>query len=171
MLDLRSVHQRVSMETWRSIDGYPDYEVSDRGRVRSVKKEPHRILKPQRHTGGYRIVTFWHGGVPTIHLVHKLVLTVFVGPRPDGTQACHGNGDRTDNRVENLRWDTPSANQADRIRHGTRYGRPGTRHRLTRRRAEEIRQRYAGNVSALARELNLPRTTVADIINRRTYAA
>jgi plasmid maintenance system antidote protein VapI len=34
-------------------------------------------------------------------------------------EACHENNNRSDNRLENLRWDTPKANQADRIRHGT----------------------------------------------------
>jgi hypothetical protein len=47
------------------------------------------------------------------------VLEAFVGPCPEGMQACHNNGNRLDNRLENLRWDTPSANQKDRIHHGT----------------------------------------------------
>ncbi|AEK09646.1 HNH endonuclease [Mycobacterium phage Mozy] len=52
-------------------------------------------------------------------LVHVLVLEAFVGPRPEGMNACHNNGIPNDNRVENLRWDTPSENNRDLIRHGT----------------------------------------------------
>jgi hypothetical protein len=43
----------------------------------------------------------------------------FVGPAPEGMEGCHYNGDPTDNRLENLRWDTRKANVADAIRHGT----------------------------------------------------
>lgn len=45
--------------------------------------------------------------------VHSLVLTAFVGPRPPGMEACHWDGDKTNNRIGNLRWDTTKANAAD----------------------------------------------------------
>jgi hypothetical protein len=157
-------------EIWHSIAGFPDYEVSDLGRVRSVKKNRNAlVLKPQKHTGGYRIVTFWSNGTPTIHFVHKLVLAAFIGPRPEGMQACHGNGVEADNRLVNLRWDTPKANQADRAAHGTRYGRPGSSFRATPAIVARVRRGLSPNITALARELKLPRTTVADIVNRRTH--
>lgn len=161
----------ISAETWRGVFGFPDYEVSDAGRVRSIKRGGRRVLKPQRHTGGYHIVTFWSAGSPTIHLVQKLVLEAFVGTRPTGQQACHGNGDKADNRLENLRWDTPKANQADRVAHGTRYGRAGSkgRRRITPAIVTSIRAEAKPNITALARTLRLPRTTVADVVNRRTY--
>jgi hypothetical protein len=51
---------------------------------------------------------------------HHLVLLAFVGQPLNGNmEACHNNGTRTDNRLENLRWDTPTGNQMDRITHGT----------------------------------------------------
>lgn len=159
------------MECWRTIAGFPQYEVSDCGRVRSLKKGV-KILKPQQHSGGYQKVTFWRNGEEHQIFVHKLVLIAFVGPRPASLQACHGDGDKTNNQLFNLRWDTPAANQMDRVAHGTRYGRPG---RLGPRKdmreiVAYIRRESRPNISALARELNLPRTTVADIVNRRTHA-
>lgn len=51
--------------------------------------------------------------------VHRLVLEAFVGPRPEGMECCHYNGDPADNRLENLRWDTSKGNTSDSIRHGT----------------------------------------------------
>ena len=56
--------------------------------------------------------------------VHKLVLEAFVGPAPAGMVCCHWNGDPTDNRIENLRWDTMKANQGDSARHGTKVKPP-----------------------------------------------
>ncbi len=63
-----------------------------------------------RRTGSRRVLTYY---------VHALVLTAFVGPRPTPEhEGCHGNNRRTDNRVFNLRWDTPAGNAADKKRRG-----------------------------------------------------
>lgn len=48
-------------------------------------------------------------------------MEAFVGPCPEGMEVCHNNGDCTDNRLENLRYDTKSANMLDRVRHGTHH--------------------------------------------------
>jgi hypothetical protein len=42
--------------------------------------------------------------------VHDLVLLAFVGPKPEGLEVCHGNDVKADNRLQNLRYDTRSAN-------------------------------------------------------------
>jgi hypothetical protein len=63
--------------------------------------------------------------------VHHLVLEAFVGPRPAGHEAAHGDGDKTNNALANLRWATPKENAADRYRHGTVLF--GTRHPLGRK--------------------------------------
>lgn len=51
--------------------------------------------------------------------IHRLVLETFIGPCPPGHQGCHNDGNGTNNRLGNLRWDTPKNNMADRIAHGT----------------------------------------------------
>lgn len=50
--------------------------------------------------------------------VHTLVLEAFVGPRLDGMEARHLNGDPADNRLDNLAWGTKEENAADKLRHG-----------------------------------------------------
>ncbi len=52
-------------------------------------------------------------------LVHRLILLAFVGECPDGLQACHYDGDKSNCRLSNLRYDTPKGNAADKVRHGT----------------------------------------------------
>lgn len=117
-----------STEVWKPIPGCEgEYEVSDQGRVRSLDRHVEgmlgmrrgRVLKPQwagPRGKQYRQVTLRDGHQLKVHL---LVLTVFAGPRPDGLQGCHTNGDKSDNRLINLRWDTPGANNRDKRAHGT----------------------------------------------------
>ncbi len=50
---------------------------------------------------------------------HRLVLTAFAGPCPEGLECRHLNGIRTDNRLGNLAWGTPEVNNADKKIHGT----------------------------------------------------
>lgn len=105
-------------EVWRAVPGYEgDYEVSNLGRVRSFKHSAAgRLLAA--HPAGTR-------GYPTVILcgkkrvnakVHHLVLLAFVGPRPPGLMGLHGDDDPTNNRVENLRWDTQASNEQDKVR-------------------------------------------------------
>ena len=111
-------------EEWRKIEGYKAYEVSNMGRVRSywdrhgmggrIMDTPQRILTG--NTGGkYKAVGLSQKtrGWRKQHLVHRLVLEAFVGPRPAGLEICHYDDDGHNNRLENLRYDTPLANAAD----------------------------------------------------------
>jgi len=116
-----------NVEVWRTIDNYPDYQVSNKGRVRSWKNRSGRgarpnaprLLKLTTDKKGYQVVGFSDGKHKKQWFVHKAVLTAFVGPRPDGMECCHGDGNRANNCLENLRWDTKIANEADRAKHGT----------------------------------------------------
>jgi hypothetical protein len=76
--------------------------------------------------GYFRVnVTDDSGRYRTMH-VHTLVALAFLGQRPAGEQVCHGDGDRTNNALRNLRYDTPTGNQVDIDRHQTRV--KGERH-------------------------------------------
>lgn len=96
---------------------YPRYWVTDSGRIFSERSN--RFLKPIR-MGEYCGVTIVnrHGELVKRYL-HRLILEIMTGVCPPGLQACHNNGDKTDNRVVNLRWDTPQANNDDKRAHGT----------------------------------------------------
>lgn len=75
-------------------------------------------MKLRWRSGRPYIGAHTNGKVTNLY-ISRLVLECFVGPRPLGMHGCHNDGDPKNNRVENLRWDTPRGNQADRIRHGT----------------------------------------------------
>jgi hypothetical protein len=115
---------------WASIPGLDHYEVSELGSVvrrsHTVKDSryierclPEKTLKPMKNHDGYMRVKM----KGRLVFVHVLVLEAFVGPRPPGMQCCHNNGIPDDNRLINLRWDTPKNNVHDRRFHGTyQYG-------------------------------------------------
>ena len=92
-------------EIWCPIKGYEGlYEVSDQGRVRSIKFGKERILKPLRNTCGYLQVDLWKNGEHKMYLVHRLVAQTFT-PNPDNlTEVNHKDEDKDNNSVQNLEW-------------------------------------------------------------------
>jgi hypothetical protein len=101
------------------VDGHPEYEVSSLGRVRSFKSGEEKILKPEIDRHGYCRVVFSYGRVRVRRLVHQLVLEAFVSPRPSPKHlTAHGDANRANNVVNNLRWATLQDNADDRVRHG-----------------------------------------------------
>jgi|688.fasta_scaffold962742_2 hypothetical protein len=122
-----------SNEQWLPVVGYEGiYEVSDQGRVRSLDRiitypdgheQTHmgKGLSPWSDPQGRQQVTLTINSNTKSVRVHRLVLEAFIGPCPSGMVACHWNDDSTDNRLENLRWDTPLANAQDLRRNGGQY--------------------------------------------------
>jgi hypothetical protein len=114
-------------EEWRPIAGFPDYLVSDLGRVVSrrphararVKDCPPRELAGGQNGQGYRYVKVSRDGEFSVkRYVHHLVAEAFHGPRPEGLHVRHIDGDSLNNAADNLRYGTASENERDKIRHG-----------------------------------------------------
>ena len=100
------------------------YEINSFGAIRRIGKacgaRVGHTLKPQLHTSrGYLIIRLCAGGVCHSYDVHTLVARTFIGPRPLGMEVCHHDGSRTNPCLSNLRYDTPTGNNADKQRHGT----------------------------------------------------
>lgn len=128
---------------YRDVQGFPGYRVGSDGSVWSEFQKTvgrkfgrsgnWRMLKPKPSRGGYLRVQLYRDGKSVYRCIHHLVLEAFVGPRPDGMEACH-DPDPTpaNNALANLRWDTRSNNNADKIKHGTHQaGEKNPAHRLT----------------------------------------
>lgn len=118
MDDSRADHSSA-IESWRPVVGYEGhYEVSDLGRVRSVRTG--RILRPNTISRyGHQQVKLCMLGRKQDLLVSRLVLEAFVGPG-DGQQARHVNeNDASNNALTNLAWGTQAENEADKKRHGS----------------------------------------------------
>ena len=102
------------MEHWKAIAGYDGlYEVSDMGRVRSLKYGKDRILKPFNNTCGYLRVYLCKDGQRKMLLVHRIVADTFIS-KPQGLDTVnHKDEDKTNNTVSNLEW----MSRADNIRY------------------------------------------------------
>lgn len=116
-------------EIWKPVPGFEGiYEVSNMGQLRSLdrvlssgRRWKGRILKQSLTWNGYFYLNLSKDGIYYRRYLHRLVLEAFVGPSPEGMEACHENGVRGDNRPENLRWDTRTENVKDAIKHGTHH--------------------------------------------------
>ena len=104
------------------------YEISNLGRVRGVSRSiamrdgrtytKESLVLKEQWGRGYATVRLRKPGVQQAIRIHREVLKAFVGPCPPGMEACHNNDVRQDNRLENLRWDTRSANHIDAVSNG-----------------------------------------------------
>jgi len=175
------------IEQWKPVPGYEGlYEVSDRGRVRSVdrwlncrdgQRQWHRgrLLKQVDNGNGYQGVSLSNlceGTRPKRFYVHFLVLDAFVGPRPDEHQAAHGDGNRLNNRLSNLRWATVSENIADKLKHGThQLGEQNPVAVLNEADVISIRQNYRyGLGSTLAQQYGVDPGTIYAVVKRKNWA-
>lgn len=106
--------------------------------------------------------------------VHTLVCRAFHGRRPSARhKSCHRSGDKLDNRQKNLKWATQSENQLDRVKHDTHSrGERAWNARLMRSiilwaRRKVKREKIA--VASLARSIGIPRETLRDAINGKSW--
>lgn len=170
----------IELERWAPVLGYEGiYEVSTFGRVRSLARTV-RIGMNSRTVGGvfvspilgsrgYFVVNFTAYGKRKQHFLHKLVLEAFIGPRPDGMEACHNDGSRINCSLKNLRWDTRSGNHKDKREHGTwQVGEKANNSKLTEQLVIEIRGRGLSAAQA-HREYGLSKTNAKRIVRGDTW--
>ena len=115
-------------EIWKDIPGYEGlYQVSDQGQVKSIEryknnnggfvKVPEKVLRASVRNG-YGLVALSKEGVRRTCAVHRLVAEAFIPNAENKPTVNHINGNKLDNRAENLEWNTDKEN----IRHAIKTG-------------------------------------------------
>lgn len=152
------------MEIWKEIAGsYGPYEVSSEGRLRRGG----RVLRSVFHKNGYEQVVLCHNAKPKTHWVHRLVAVTFSGPIPDGKEVNHKDGNRANNRAENLEYVTRAENNLHAYRV---LGRKPPRAKLTPDDVSDIRRlsELGATRSALGKKYGVHPNTIGKIaLNHR----
>jgi hypothetical protein len=104
------------------IENFPDYSIDKQGVVYSHKYGKNKILKQQDHYKGYKVVTLVHGEIKKTMKVHRLVANAFLSNDLNKEQVNHIDGNKTNNRLNNLEWTTQSENQLHAHRTGLMDG-------------------------------------------------
>lgn len=100
------------IETFKPIPNYPDYQVSNIGRVKSLKKGKEKILKAGTDSHGYLIVTLCSEGKRKTKNIHQLVAVAFLGHNPNSHALVvnHVDFDKLNNHLSNLEIVTQRTN-------------------------------------------------------------
>jgi hypothetical protein len=151
-----------------SVDFLPDTFISRDGRLwRNGKEKKFTVA-----VNGYEVVSFSFNNKTKTFTKHRLLLHAFVSPCPEKCEALHINGNKLDNRLENLRWGTRKENVADAIKHGTAtIGIKNGRAKLTPKMIKTIRQSELINdsIDKLSSQFQVSVITIRRVLNGLTY--
>lgn len=160
-------------EEWRDISDYEGYQVSNYGRVKSLRRKAPHILTPSLSVSMYLVVLMYKNGVQKASYVHRLVAKAFI-PNPDNKpQVNHIDSCKLNACVSNLEWATNSEN----IRHadimGLRnlpQGESHPRAKLTAEQVYFIRQHSdIYTVNQFREMFNVGRNTIRDVQLGKSY--
>lgn len=170
----------MSIEVWKDIPNYEGlYQVSNLGRVRGLDRvvktkngltqtKKGKILKNKMGTNRYYYVCLYKNNKQKTFMIHTLVASNFIGKRPDNHDICHKNGDRYDNRVENLKYDTRRQNNIDHYR----YGSKNPNGKLSIAEVLDMRKKYkTGRFThkQIAELFNISKSQTNAVLNKHSY--
>lgn len=170
----------MDKETWQWVVGYEGlYLVSSNGRILGVPKTTtygHELSQVEKPKGsGYLSVCLCKNNEKRYFRVHRLVAQAFIPNLERKPEVNHKNGNRSDNRVENLEWVTRSENEKHAYRElGKKPNKPWEgkprlfARKLTDEQAQAIRDDDRPS-RQIAREYNISKTTVLYIKKGKVY--
>jgi hypothetical protein len=169
-------------EIWKNITGYEGYyQVSNYGYIKSLERKDRlgrivkeKIRKSCKNNPGYLFVPLSKNGKVKNGSIHRLVALAFIPNPKNKPEVNHKNGIKTDNRVENLEWNTPKENIEHSYLAGLQPDKKGEKaanSELTEFQVLAIRRLYKINPkfnrTYVGKKLNYNPKTISNIINRR----
>jgi hypothetical protein len=166
---------------WRTIPGFPEYEVSEFGDVRrcapgnSNACKVGKVLRPSKV--GYKLCYYrfilMNDGQRHSMRAHRAVALAFLGEPPSPRhQIAHFDGNPSNNHFSNLRWATSSENAADKVRHGTQpIGERAGPLKFTRKSVINVRSGFAAGMSQrkLAALYGTSHSHISRIVKRKLW--
>jgi hypothetical protein len=160
----------MAKERWKDIPGYKGlYRVSDQGRIKSLIRPycpEEKILKNRLSGSGYDCIHLCKHSIRKQYYIHTLVLSVFVGPCPEGLECRHINLNKRNNFLNNLIWGRHGTKHTDDIR-GVK--RP---QKLTAKKVIEIRKLYKTEewtMKKLAIKFGISFQTIFNVIHKKNW--
>ena len=172
-------------EVWTFITNFPDYLISNLGRVKTpskldtigrfIKGRITRGCRSRKNKPIYLSIILRKGYHKEKHHVHRLVLENFVGDCPKDHECRHIDGNSENNRLDNLAWGTHKDNMHDQLKHKTRpIGENNNKTTLKEVDVIQIRQLYrhrekGRNCCSLALQFNVTPQTIWNVVYRKTW--
>ena len=162
------------MEEWRDIQGYEGYyQVSNLGRIKSIRFNKEKILTIQHDKDGYCTVGLTKNNKLKLCKVHRLVCKTFFNNSKNKPQVNHINGIKNDNRAENLQWCTCKENMKHGWKTGLYKSKKGSKHgnsKLTEKEVIEIRELSKIKTrKQIAKKYKISYSNVGAIINNKLW--
>lgn len=101
----------INNEIWIQVTDYDDYYISSLGRVKSIKYNKDRYLKPSDNGKGYKNIILYKNSVGKSHYIHRLVALAFLQNDLNLSEVNHIDGDKSNNKLSNLEWLSSSDNK------------------------------------------------------------
>ena len=105
-------------EIWKEVPEFTNYSISNLGRIKTTKRNPHFILKPQWYSWGgttYAKINLWNDSGQKAFFLHRLLATAFILNPDNLPEVDHIDRNSTNNRIDNLRWVSRSSNKINRV--------------------------------------------------------
>ena len=159
-------------EVWRDIAGYENlYQVSNLGRVKSLYNRNGHIMKLYTSDANYLYALLSDNGKQKPFSIHRLVAKAFI-PNPENKpEVNHINGDKHDNRAENLEWCTRRENITHAFKTGlSAQGENSHNAKLTNKQVRYIRENpYKLKGYELAKMFGVHEVTISEIQRGKRY--
>ena len=162
----------------KEIPGFSKQYATEEGKIFSCRSGVLKEKSQRLDTKGYLRVNLRDDSFPAKNVVinaHTATLLAFVGPKPEGMECRHLNGNQLDNRLENICWGTHQENINDQLHHGTavclRHGDEHIRSKLHYSDVYAIVELYRRGYSQkdIANAFFITQRHVSDIVNHKTW--
>ena len=174
------------IENWKAVEGYEGlYEISDLGRVKSLGREVNskggstaikkgKILALSTNKYGYEYLFLYKNNISINVKVHRLVGLAFINNPNNKPMINHEDGNKSNNNVSNLEWNTCKENTNHAFNAGLRCkGEDSSNAKLSWDDVNKIRELYKTELylqKELSKMFGVSKTSIRNVLTNKTYA-